>query len=94
LHPSSWHTRPPPRERDLEKPFESFWRKNPKAHSGLGLCIVQAYAGLLGGTIQPTLSRDGIFELKIVWAKNCSDSNQHVHSLSVSQTIEQFRVID
>lgn len=55
---------------DLEKLFERFWRKDTshrgEAHSGLGLSIVRACVGLLGGKIEPTL-QDGIFQVECVW---------------------------
>ncbi|MES2923052.1 MAG: ATP-binding protein [Verrucomicrobiota bacterium] len=57
--------------RDLEKLFERFWRKDPshrgEAHSGLGLSIVRACVGLLGGTIRPALADDGLFQVEIIW---------------------------
>lgn len=59
----------------LEKLFERFWRKDPshlaEAHSGLGLSIVRACVGLLDGTIQPSLSEDGIFQVEIIWPERC-----------------------
>lgn len=58
--------------RDLDKLFERFWRKDPshrgEAHSGLGLSIVRACVGLLGGTIRPGLDDGGQFQVEIEWA--------------------------
>ncbi|MES2438322.1 MAG: ATP-binding protein [Verrucomicrobiota bacterium] len=60
--------------RDLDKLFERFWRKDPshrgESHSGLGLSIVRACVGLLGGTVQPALSGDGRFEVEIIWPRS------------------------
>lgn len=58
--------------RDLDKLFERFWRKDPshrgEAHSGLGLSIVKACVGLLGGTVRPALDKD-LFRVDVVWAE-------------------------
>ena len=60
--------------RDVGKLFERFWRKNPshrdEAHSGLGLSIVHACVGLLGGKVGAKLSEDGIFQVEVRWAGN------------------------
>lgn len=57
---------------DVDKLFERFWRKNPshgdEAHSGLGLSIVRACVGLLGGRVDATLSEDGMFQVKVTWS--------------------------
>ncbi|MES2659763.1 MAG: ATP-binding protein [Verrucomicrobiota bacterium] len=60
--------------RDLDKLFERFWRKDPshrgEAHSGLGLSIVRACVGLLGGTVLPALSDDRLFKVEIAWPRS------------------------
>jgi signal transduction histidine kinase len=59
--------------RDVDKLFERFWRKSPshrdEAHSGLGLSIIRACVGLLGGTVEATLDEDRIFQVEIRWAR-------------------------
>lgn len=60
-------------EEDLEKLFERFWRKHTshrgKAHSGLGLSIVRACAGLLGGRCRLTLEGEKRLQVEIRWAE-------------------------
>ncbi|GAA5124326.1 sensor histidine kinase N-terminal domain-containing protein [Luteolibacter yonseiensis] len=60
--------------RDLDKLFERFWRKNPshqeEAHSGLGLSIVRACVGLLGGKVKARLDEGGIFLVEVEWSGN------------------------
>jgi signal transduction histidine kinase len=55
---------------DLEKLFECFWRKDTShrgdAHSGLGLSIVKACVGLLGGEVRPALDK-GLFRVEVGW---------------------------
>ncbi len=56
---------------DLDKLFERFWRKDTshrgEAHSGLGLSIVKACAGLLGGSCGLSLDEAGLLRLEIRW---------------------------
>lgn len=56
---------------DLEHLFERFWRKNPshreEAHSGLGLSIIRACVGLLGGTSKLALDQDRLLKVEIIW---------------------------
>jgi signal transduction histidine kinase len=54
---------------DLDRIFERFWRKDEShsgyGHSGLGMSIVKACAGLLGTECRATLSDDGMFRVEI-----------------------------
>ena len=54
---------------DLEHLFQPFWRKDRArtsgAGSGLGLCLVNAYAKLLGIEVVATLPRPGIFRISL-----------------------------
>lgn len=54
---------------DLERLFERFWRKDEShsgyGHSGLGMSIVKACAGLLGAKCKPTLSDDGMLAIEV-----------------------------
>lgn len=60
--------------RDVDMLFERFWRKNPShrdgTHSGLGLSIVRACVGLLGGTVVASLGEDGIFQVEVRWTRS------------------------
>lgn len=57
---------------DLERLFERFWRKDEShsgyGHSGLGMSIVKACAGLLGGKSTATLSEEGVLRIKVILA--------------------------
>lgn len=59
-------------EADLERLHERFWRKNPShdgdGHSGLGLSIVKACVGLLGGSSRLTLDKSRVFRAEILWS--------------------------
>ncbi len=54
---------------DLAHLFEPFWRKDaarsPDEHSGLGLALVKAYAGVLHAQIDVTLSASNLFTISI-----------------------------
>lgn len=54
---------------DLERIFERFWRKDEShsgyGHSGLGMSIVKACAGLLGAECKATLSEEGVFRVEV-----------------------------
>lgn len=54
---------------DLEHLFQPFWRKDRArtsgAGSGLGLCLVNAYAKLLGIEVSATLPHPGIFRITL-----------------------------
>ena len=54
---------------DLERLFERFWRKDDAhsgyGHSGLGMSIVKACAGLLGGECRATLSEAGSLRIEV-----------------------------
>lgn len=51
-------------EGDLPRMFDRFWRKDPARtggdHSGLGLALVEAYAGLLGFSVRADLRSSGV----------------------------------
>lgn len=60
-------------DEDLEKLFERFWRKDTshrdEAHSGLGLSIVRACVGLLGGRCRLTLDAENRLRVEIGWVE-------------------------
>lgn len=59
------------RDEDMEKVFDRFWRKDTshggEAHSGLGLSIVKACTGLLGGRCRLSLDEEKRFRAEVVW---------------------------
>jgi len=54
---------------DLDRLFERFWRKDEShsgyGHSGLGMSIVKACAGLLGVECKATLSEEGVLRVEV-----------------------------
>lgn len=54
---------------DLDRIFERFWRKDEShggyGHSGLGMSIVKACAGLLGKECKATLSEGGVLRVEV-----------------------------
>lgn len=61
------------KKEDLSRLFERFWRKNQshrgESHSGLGLSIIRACVGLLGGASNLSLGEGNELRVEIQWPK-------------------------